>query len=151
MSDIRETSASLFERETNEKFRILGVDNRPDISESMQRIAELADPHIIFTPMADYQSALSAIPHIHPHLILTDYQQEGEINGITFAQAVKVKYPDTMIALVTVGVEESLLKLANRGERFIDFFIHKEDFSVEKVLSIMEAVKKREALIRHQR
>lgn len=152
MSKLVELSPRVTEKDKKQEFRILAIDNNPDMLETMGHIAHLAASRVRFAGVEKYQAGLDMIPLFNPHLILTDYNHPAEaVNGLTFAQAIHARFPGTPIALVTAGVEESLETLAERGERFVHFVLHKDQFTMPTVLELIEKVERRNDELKRQR
>lgn len=153
MGIIEQAIALIPESEHDGKFCILAVDDSRQSLDALHRITEIADPNIRFCSFTEINEAFQSIPTIGPNLICTDLSMnEGESSGLLFAEKIKKAHPDTPIALVTAGnITFSLSDLQRDGKNIVDFVVPKEDFTVDRVLSIKGKVERMEKLIRQQR
>ncbi|UHA75596.1 helix-turn-helix transcriptional regulator [Paenibacillus sp. 481] len=88
------------EEAVEHRIRLLLVDDQPIITESLQHILEQRAGVSVIATAQDGQSALEQCATHEPDIVLMDVQMTG-MNGIDALQAMKQRWPDMKIVLMT--------------------------------------------------
>ncbi len=143
-----------------ERFRILLVDDSPNVLRSLERSLK-SKGYDIFTAMSG-QDAMYTLQQNDIDLIISDERMPGVV-GSDLLKAVKMKYPKVIRILLTGSTDVETIKNAvNKGEVFRFFTKPWDDFELsiavrqglqQRALELMNAkllefIKKRGDMIR---
>ena len=117
-------------------FRVLIVDDEPDIVESISAVLEATVPGVETLSAGDGQDALDIIASTPVDLILSDYKMPN-MDGIEFLTRAKELQPDTPRLLITAFPDPKLAARAVR-EAGVGLFVAKP-FDVAYIAEVLKA------------
>ncbi len=83
-----------------EPYRILLVDDEPNVLKSLTRVFRQENYQILTAPCADAALALMAAESGPIHMVISDYKMPG-MSGAELLKAIKAKYPDCIRIMLT--------------------------------------------------
>lgn len=118
-------------------FRVLAVDDEPDIRDSIKQLLELSLDHVEVITSSDGQHALDVLRSGEFDLILTDYKMPN-MDGLDFLKAAMDTHPDVPRLMLTAYPDPSLAARAVK-EAGVGLFIAKP-FDMEYLVDVVKTI-----------
>jgi two-component system response regulator AtoC len=100
---------------SNSSFRILVVDDEPNIRSGLVLALEEEAPYAVSTA-ADASEAWSQFQHAPHQLVITDLKMPGPLTGLDLVRSIKHGWPETLILVITAhGTVETAVEAMRLG------------------------------------
>jgi LmbE family N-acetylglucosaminyl deacetylase/CheY-like chemotaxis protein len=109
------------------KIRVCVIEDDPDVALYMKTVLEKRADALVIA-ITNPQTAMASIAEFEPDLVLTDIQMPG-ISGLDLLSALRAKYPDLPVVVMTahVSVEYAVTALRNQADEFLTKPVNSDD------------------------
>lgn len=118
------------------RYRLLFVDDEPNVLSALQRIFRQENYDIVTAPSAP--EALQLLQKLPVHLVLSDFKMPG-MNGADFLKTVKERHPDVMRIMLTGHADTGAVMGAVKDGAVYKFILkpwHDDDLRVTVALAL---------------